>query len=437
MIYWLLFGTLGLLILNFLINNGDIFAPSCMVCLIYFLCVLLSLYNYDIWQLDSFSGDTVSLVLVCLAVFSLVCFFICNVLYGLNLRKRRAPLTAESCKMHIIPVNRQILFIACALQVTIILLCVINILRVGGGVVGWAYILNRYKMLNASGEAFLPGYVQQGIKIVTVLGYTYLFIFVNNAVMEGKLKGHYNCLIPVLLHLLRSILTGSRYNMICIAAAGVYAAYILYQQKTGWRRTFKFKYLIWGVSGFTLLLALFVLLKRAAGRTDNIEPVYYVTMYSSGCIKLLDSYIQAPIAPSSIWGKETFSGINAFLANRGLTQRYDINLEFRFINGRNIGNVYGAIRRFYQDFGFGGCLLLISIEAAVWSSIYSRLTYAVHKNREYLLILFMYMVHALVIFPIDDKFYNNLVTPSFVIYTVLFYFSYRYIVRKKKVVRFD
>ena len=34
------------------------------------------------------------------------------------------------------------------------------------------------------------------------------------------------------------------------------------------------------------------------------------------------------------------------------------NLEFRQSNGVAIGNVYGAIRRYYNDFGIGGVIVL-------------------------------------------------------------------------------
>lgn len=436
MIFVLLIGILLLFLLNFLINKGDIFSPSCMVCAVYFICVSFALYNYDIWELQDFSGQTVSIVLASLLVFSIVSFFVCNVFYGRK-RKRRAPLSPEECSIRYIRINKALLYGTILFQTLIIILSVINIMKFRGGVAGWAYILHQYKDMSALGEASMPGYVQWGIRIVTVMGYIYLFIFINNVVMTKKVRGHIVCLIPVLLHIVRSILTGSRYNMICVAVAGAYAFYILYQQKTGWRRTFKFKYIVWGAVGIITIMFLFVILKRAAGRTDNIDPIYYITMYTSGCVKLLDLYIQQPIAQSTIWGKETFSGINIFLANRGFGTIYDIGLEFRYIGGRNLGNVYGAIRRYYQDFGFQGALLLVGISSFIWSVIYSKLTYAVKRNRELLLIVFMYMVHALVIFPIDDKFYSNLVTPSFVIYCVLFIITYRIFVRKKKIKYFE
>lgn len=437
MIYWLLIGIFLLLLINFTLNNGDIFAPSCMLTLVYFVCVLFSLYNYDLWNLNDYGLQAVELILESLTVFSIVSLFV-NVIYnGTRIGKRRAPLSEDGCKSHIIDINSNILTLVIIFDLLIIILCVVNILKTGGGIVGWAMILNNYKALNATGDAYLPTYVQEAAKIVTACGYIYLFVFINNVIMSRQLTGNKRCLLPVLLHLTRSVLTGNRYNILCAFAGGAYALYILYQQKNGWARTFRFKYFRWGVLGLIGVLGLFVLLKRVSGRVDNIQPLYYTTMYTSGSVKAFDLYLKTPPPASGIWGKETFSGINNFLGSRGIGVRYNINLEFRYVNGKNLGNVYGAIRRFYQDFGHTGNLLLVANAAFIWNSIYSKLTKTVSKNRELLLIVFMFIVHALLIFPIDDKLYNNIFTPSFLVYIVIFSILYRIIVRRSKVKYFD
>lgn len=429
MIYLLIFGILILLMVNLIFSKGDLFSPASMLCSVYLFCVVMALFNYEVWELDDFSLETVELILTSLCVFSFVGILISNLFFKTQKPKREI-YSFEKCKARIIKVNSGALYISICFELIVIILCVVNVIKIGGTQSGWAYILNNYKNLTNNGKAALPDYLDTLIKVVTCLGYIFLFIFINNIVFSNKFKGNIRFSIPVLLHITRSLLTGSRYNMICIFIAGVYALYILYQQKNGWKKRIKGKYLVYGAICIIIIFVLFIALKRVAGRTDDIDPFYYITMYTSGSIKLLDEYIKNPIESSAIWGKETFSGLNIFLANRGIGTVYDINLEFRFINGVNIGNVYGAIRRYYQDFGLAGCLFLVGLSSLIWNLLYCKLKYSM-KNHNFLLIVFMFMAHALVIFPIDDKFYNIIFTPSFILHWVFMYFLYLVIIRKR------
>lgn len=419
------------LLLDLLLSDGDIFAPPCMLCVIYFICVLLSLYNYEFWSLQAFQSQTVGIIFAALCVFSIVYFCLNFLLYGKRAGKSRKPLTPEECRSRVIPYRAKAFRLTVAFQTLVVAISALTILRLGSGS-SWAYILASYKQSMYSGEVSLPEYLEWCNRFCGALGYLYLYIFVNNAVMQRSFRKNLKYLVPVVLHVVRSIVTGNRYNLLAVLAGGVYGFYILYQLRTGWKKTFRMKYLFWGVGGLVLVLAAFVALKRAAGRTDNIDPIYYISMYASGSIKLFDWYLADPVAKSTIWGKETFSGLNNFLGNRGIGQTYDINLEFRFIGKTNLGNVYGALRRYYQDFGFGGAMVLVGLASGIWSVLYAKLTYARNRNRGLLLILFMYMVNALMIMPIDDKFYTNLATPSFVIDVAIFILMYRMIILKKR-----
>lgn len=436
MIFVLLISVFLLLLVDLLMSNGDLFAPPCMLCAIYFVCVVLSLYNYTFWELRELHPQTVGLIFSALIFFSLAYFGVNFLLRGKIVGKRKKPLTSEECRKRVIPYNAMAFWGTVLFQSMVIGLSVFNIIRLGHGA-SWTYILANFKLSQYAGEVSMPGYLGFCIRFVTALGFIYLFIFVNNSVMQRNIRGNMKYLLPVFLHILRSIVTGNRYNMLAVIAGGMYGFYILYQLRTGWRRTFRMKYIFWGAGGLVLILIVFVALKRAVGRTDNIDPLYYVTMYASGPIKLFDWYLEDPVPKSGIWGKETFSGINNFLGNRGIGQTYDINLEFRFIGNRNLGNVYGALRRYYHDFGFNGAMLLMGIAGGIWAALYSKLTYARNRNREFLLIVFMYMANALMIMPIDDKFYTTLATPSFVINLFVFFIMYKMIVRKKRVKYFN
>lgn len=432
MIFVLIIGLVLILLIDLLLSYGDLFAPPCMLSAIYLLCVIISLYNYDFWNLRSFGGKTTAIILSAMALFSIVYYAFCFILHPSIRAKKRQPLKTSECKCRIIPFRAKPYYLSIVFEIFVIISCVLSILQIGQGS-GWNEILANYKLLMYAGTAALPGYLDICFKIVSALSYVYLYVFVNNLVFERTFKKSRRYLLPVFLYVVRSIVTGNRYNLLCVLAGGTYCYYILYQMKTGWRRRFRIKYVVWGILGLTVTMIVFVMLKKVAGRTDKIDPIYYISMYAGGPIKLFDWYLTNPPVHSNIWGKETFSGILNFLANRGIGQPYDINLEFRFIEGRNLGNVYGAIRRYYNDFGYSGMMLLVALLGIVWATLYSRVTCYSYRNTELCTIVFLFMVNTLLIIPIDDKFYTNIITPSFVIHLALTYVLYKIIIQSRRV----
>lgn len=432
MIGLLVIGLLLILLIDLLLSYGDLFAPPCMLSIVYILCVIFSLYNFEFWNLRSFKAKTTAIILSAIVIFSVSYYAVTFLLHPRIHSKKRQPLTKAECTCRVISFQAKPYYLTVVFDSVVIVSCIWNILKIGTGA-GWNEILANYKLLMYAGTAALPGYLNSCFKLITALSYVYLYVFINNMVMEGNFRRNKKYLLPVLLYVIRSVVTGNRYNLLCSLAAGVYCYYILFQLKTGWKRRFKAKYIIWGVLGLLITMVAFVMLKKVSGRTDNIDPIYYISMYAGGPIKLFDWYLESPPPPDDIWGKETFSGIINFLANRGIGRSYDINLEFRFIGNRNLGNVYGALRRYYHDYGYFGAMFLVMLLGVFWSIIYSKVTCYSYRNTEKITIIFLYMINTLMIMPIDDKFYTNLVTPSFIIHVLLSFILYRIIVRKKKV----
>lgn len=230
------------LLLDLLLSDGDIFAPPCMLCVIYFICVLLSLYNYEFWSLQAFQSQTVGIIFAALCVFSIVYFCLNFLLYGKRAGKSRKPLTPEECRSRVIPYRAKAFRLTVAFQTLVVAISALTILRLGSGS-SWAYILASYKQSMYSGEVSLPEYLEWCNRFCGALGYLYLYIFVNNAVMQRSFRKNLKYLVPVVLHVVRSIVTGNRYNLLAVLAGGVYGFYILYQLRTGWKKTFRMKYL--------------------------------------------------------------------------------------------------------------------------------------------------------------------------------------------------
>lgn len=435
MIFLLIFILLALFLANLWANKWDFFAPPCMVSAVYLACVVLSLYNYRIWELNTLSYKTVLLVSFGVLVFSAV-----GVLLEKMLAKKHSEeivlerdLQEPDSSKSPIQIHQAVFWCAVAFQLLTVFLCVFYILRFGreSGVTGWSNILHEFRFREFEGTAKLPEYVDQMNKLVTVFGYVYLYVFVHNLVAGCKRGWRlWILLLPVCLHLVRSFAVGNRYNMLAAVAGAVYLAYILYETRHRWEKRLKIRHIALLGVGVVAVLAIFVMLKSAVGRTDSISPVYYIVMYASGWVKALDMYLcgMTEVVDIGVFGQETFSGLNIFLANRGWMPMYSIDLEFCFVGENNVGNVYGALRRYTQDFGPVVAMLFMGGVSAFFSGLYALFKHDRRLDKEMALILFSYMVNAMFILPMDDKFYTIFVTPGFVIYLVLFYVAYRVII---------
>ena len=405
-----------------------------MLCLVYLFCVVFSLTNYEIWDLKSYSQKTVFLITACIGTFVIIGTLTRQMLtlsYNEHNFIRCSSHKQKECN-NVIEPNILYLLLSVFLGIITIALCIYFVFKFGGSG-DWATILSNYKIASYSGTASIPSYLDLLIKVLTILCYIYLYIFIYNVVATKKILKNLKYLIPVFLHIVRSICMGTRYNFICVVAAFFYCLYILYQNKYNWRKPLKAKFLIYGAITVLCVYLFFTIFKRAVGRTDNIDPLYYVSIYTSGSVKLLDEYLKNPIGPSTIFGKETFSGMNSFLSSRGIGTYYDINLEMRLVNNYNLGNVYGAIRRYYQDFGYIGCLILVGFSSLVWNLFYYRLTLRKHtKYNDLLFVIFMYMINALIIFPIDDKFYTIFATPTFIEMLLIAFVLWFFIISNSK-----
>ena len=412
-------------IISYYLTKKDLLSPPFILCLVYLFCSVVALYNYELWEMSSFSINTINIIVFSLIVFLITGTILQHLLF-MNRKKESLYKVEETNK--IVKIDDRLILLSSLFGLLTIFLCVKNVIDVGGLANGWSNAVNIYKVKINSGEFQLPEYVDLFIKILDSIAYIFLYVFCVNTACGGKKSKNIKYLIPVLLYLVRSICTGTRYNIISVVAAFVYGYYILYSMN---RKVKKSKIFCYGIIVVFFVYFSFIVFKRAAGRTDNISPLYYLSMYTSGSIKLFDEYIKSPIPKSDIFGKETFSGMNIFWALRGFGTMYDINLEFRFVNGVNLGNVYGALRRYYQDFGFVGCLALVALSSIIWNYIYYKIKYDRKRKHEFLTIIFMIMVNALVIFPIDDKLFNNIFTFSFIEKIIITYFLYYIIIKKR------
>lgn len=274
----------------------------------------------------------------------------------------------------------------------------------------------------------LPSYIVYGSKISEVCCYIFIFAFFNNVAANKKNTYFF---IPIILELIRNFETGARMGMVNIVIAIAVAAFVFLYKRNNLNSKVRIalKYIFISI----LLFFLFYYIAKILGRSFNLSIMDYLSIYIGAPLKLLDMYLQDPHTLNNMWGEETFYFANRFLGKYGLvniSHDYSVHLEFRYINGHRLGNVYTAYRRWINDFGIVG-FILGQIGFSIFHNwLYKKISNLQEKNGR-LAVLYLFFSNTLFLHFFDDRLYRNVFCTAFVIYILLIHFLYMYLVENR------
>jgi oligosaccharide repeat unit polymerase len=287
----------------------------------------------------------------------------------------------------------------------------------------------------------MPFILRQLIRITTASAYIYLYIFINNLLAKKKsIKSNIILLFPIVLFIIDSLLFAARGYMLNLMIAGIVYWYIIYSNKKGNYKV-NIKLIKKGLIILLIIVILFVFLRQFVGRSmsekSKSDPVYYVSIYVGAPIQLLDLYLNEDDFDCSnedaYFGKNTLNALYNYVKSKSSDNEAlsSGDLEFRFSNGYNIGNVYTSIRTYYSDFGYFGTLIC----SMILSSFYTALYYLTKKSlflngHSFKLIIFAYMSSGFFYYSIAERFFSSFVTPGLIPTLLVFYLEYKILVKK-------
>lgn len=187
---------------------------------------------------------------------------------------------------------------------------------------------------------------------------------------------------------------------------------------------------------FLLACVLFWLTGVAVGRQIESSPFDYVATYIGYSLILFGSFLDGGSFPANgLFGSETFIGIYSFIGSHfGVSDFiYTYHLEWQYVGGMSMGNVYTAYRYWLHDFGVVGMLLISCVYGAFYSIFYGKAK-GYRKPRSsinYPLLMFSYFAYGVVLIPICDCLCATelVVTTPFVL--VVMYLMGRYLASKQ------
>lgn len=433
MIYVLFFLLITIFIITLYIEK-DLFSPVMILQESYILCIGVALLNVKKWNID-LHPKTVSIIIIGNIIFIVTGLFI--EFYRIKQKKLNINYR-EIKKEDRKPINIKKFNIICMLiiQIIIFVLYTYTFYRCVNGFSSLNELskkINEYRIFesygkNSSVTSTIPTIITQFLKLSKVFAYISVYIFIHNLMykkfIDKKYRIEYEYLFSVILFAPLTLLTGARMELAVFILSAFLIWYIL-GNSFNINKKFEVKKYIKIIAFVATCLILFSITKDLIGRTtsDNKNAFDYISMYFGAPIKLFDMYIREPVEQSDIIGKETFYGINSFLYNIGITENnYLIHLEFRKVNDINLGNVYTAYRNMYQDFGFGGIIILQVILAVILTNLYMDIKENRKQDDIYIkLIMYVMIVRVLFFHAFSEQFFNNVISINYLTLLLLLY----------------
>lgn len=437
MLYLLFFIAVLLFIATFFMSKGDLLSPAVLLCMVFLICMGFALVNVEAWNID-YHFKTFGIMLAGIGSFVLASI----PFYAVELN---ADVGAHSVnrEYHAIRPNNMIVWLFIIVDIAITIIYIREVMRIsvlGGnsmGLAGASFYYRNYTSMNSDAES-VSTLLNQFLKLSRALGFVSIFLLAYNSRSVEKNKGCHSLLLLVVFGVLQSLIGGGRGLLLWYVGMAFSSFYIITMAKYGWNKRISFRYIIIGMVTLCVVLFVFYLLKYWLRIGNDVNSGFdYISYYAGGPIQNFNLYIENPPSNShQLWGQETFIGLHSTLSTFGLEQNYNLvysansNLEYRWSGLIALGNVYGAIRRYYNDFGLLGVVVLQVIASVFYNTYYYRIKRMSRSNRSmnlWPILLYCVLTYHLFEFPIDDNLYKsflsfNMFTTFVIIYLVYYLF---------------
>ena len=294
-----------------------------------------------------------------------------------------------------------------------------------------------YKRVISYGDVSLNPVVNQMTKMVYSFGYVYMFIFMNNVFASKenhRIRRNAEYLIPAFLFVAMSIIKGNRVDIIQLVVMAVFLYYMFLHRKVGWNKHISGKMLKKAIMVFAIGMVLFYYMKELVGRVSSLNFLEYITQYIGGSIQLLDQYVRESSHVIDVPFGETLTGLITGLRKLGLTTAsLRKQLEFRYTpTGIYLGNVYTALRRYYNDAGWIGVVVFPAILSLIMNAFYRKVR--LYKDNTikhvYNTIVYASLLYVVPFQAMEDSFYINKVTIGYVMELAILYMCVLFVFKK-------
>ena len=432
MAFYLLTGIILIFLISYMFLDKDFLSPVNLYLLFSTFSVAAMFLLYEEWNMNEYGALAVAVYLTGSLFFVIGCG-IAKVFMSRNIHQRNI-----KSEQNIAPPRVDISMIKIVIMTVFGLAAVYGtyayMRRLGGSsTLSLGQAIQNYRYMKSNGlltTQRAKGSIWNLFSYFSIaFAYCSIFALIKNAVNNNFRKKDLLLLIPFVLRSTEYLLQSNRGGIIQLAFGAIMSWFVSMKFQKGWRRKINSKIVKTVVRVMVILIPLFFGSLILLGRYDTLEGFdfkHYALVYLSGGIRNLDQYLKEPTAPPQIFGEETFVLLHRNLsAKLGTGLNLVRYLEFRSINGRNIGNIYTSYRRFYHDFGFTGVCIFPLIQGILISLMYYRLSRNPRNDKiNYLEIVYCYLSYTTIYIAIDDLFFSDWVSITGVKILIIMFAAY-------------
>ncbi len=404
--------------LTLIFFSKDIFSPVSIFVAVFIFALFCAQYSQDIWGLN-LSFDTFKVLLIGILSFIIPAFII-SIKYLKS--SKRIPETIEENRFIKIDIGKSFVISSVFLILSIIYMYYLikisgtsNILKVG----------SVYRNLSVISGVQIPMIARLSMIILKTISIVLVCVLVNNLFTSNKkIIDNINIIIPIIVYIILTILSGERASTLRIFAIFILEYGIFWSRKNKFKNSLSLKNVIYiGIIAIILLYS-FSAIRFFVGRKSELNIFEYISLYAGGPIYNINHYVNNYSGPS-FTGDSTFIGIKNNFARLGLGEVKSIHRSTVTISSRSLylGNVYTCFYDYYSDFGIIGVIILVVIYSIVINELYYKSRYA---NDKKILKNIMYAFFGSTLFfcAFTEQFYTSYFSISTIESIVIIYLFY-------------
>ena len=425
MIYILFILVLTIIVIDFFILGGDILSPSFLACDMFLISIFVNLLNTNRW------GTSYSLKALTYIIMGLLSMILGEYIFRMidnrsSIYKSRAD--------HIKTKYYHPYYLSCTSTILIIIIsfsCLIIDLKIMSNITGYIQI---FSSLRYARSLLTSGIFKKGIvgRVVFVLNksicFIEIYVFLYNKVLADT-KNNYANIIPIILFLIEAVLSTGRVEFMRVITYSLFVFIQFYIKKTKNLYEQVKKIFLSAFCALIIFLIIFTFLGRLIGKgryNTAIDVIYY---YTGSSIYLFNKYISNPKYTSNkYFGEHTLYGIYNALHYIFPTIKHISNpaLEMGYIPNW-YSNLYTAFRRYYQDFGFCGLIIIPMFLGLFYAKLETKAKSA--KNCDWKCIFYAYSIYPVIEIAIEDRFLVNYLSFSNMFQIAILYVVYLFVTK--------
>lgn len=412
-------------LLTLLLNQNDIIHPATIFSLTMTWSVSLTLVMRTEWQLATSSSAT---ILISTAVLAFVAgaFWCDRILLKRNLQPQQNTITSITISWKVLLCFLSImgLFIVLSFKETYESSLVL------GNKNGVAGMIRTVRLATENGLYKSSRWMSYRNIFSSSFTYACSLIFFNNIFLcHESVRKNLKFIVPIIFYLPFIILSGGRMGLLNLTVYILLTGAIIYERSRSFHPKAKQKIIIVSLAAGVSFLCLFLLFGFFTGKVSlhGRSPFAIIAHYGGLSAPALSVYLNSPPLESSYIGLTTLWDIYSKLRVLGLSLPQNITfLNFVQFNGINT-NVYTAMRRYVEDYGYIGMYLIMYFLGMIYTAFYKFVEYHSHS-------LFPVAIYAFIALPLvfsinDEIFLAHIIRTSNLYQICLMYIFFKVMVR--------